>query len=66
MCDFGFDLLKVNLMGGVIVLGYLFGVIGVICVVIVVYGLCCCNLKYGMVMMCVGIGMGVVGIIECL
>lgn len=66
ICDCGLDLFKVNLLGGVIVFGYLLGVIGVICIVILLYGLCCCQQKYGMVIMCIGIGMGVVGIFELL
>lgn len=56
----GFDFEKVNVNGGVIALGYLFGVIGVRCFVILIYEMYWCGVKIGVVSMCIGSGMGMV------
>lgn len=54
-----------NVNGGVIVLGYLLGVIGVMLIVCLFNEMGrCFDSCYGMVMMCIGVGMGVVVIFE--
>jgi acetyl-CoA acyltransferase len=62
--DLGLDPSKVNPLGGAIALGHPLGATGAIRAATVVHGLRRRNLKYGMVTMCVGTGMGVAGIIE--
>jgi acetyl-CoA acyltransferase len=62
--DLGLDTSKVNPMGGAIALGHPLGATGAIRAATVVHGLRRRNLKYGMVTMCVGTGMGAAGIIE--
>ncbi|MDN7673216.1 acetyl-CoA C-acyltransferase [Burkholderia oklahomensis] len=62
--DLGLDPSKVNPIGGAIALGHPLGATGAIRAATVVHGLRRRNLKYGMVTMCVGTGMGAAGIIE--
>jgi acetyl-CoA acyltransferase len=58
------DAAKVNPMGGAIALGHPLGATGAIRAATVVHALRRRNLKYGMVTMCVGTGMGAAGILE--
>ena len=62
--DLGLDPSKVNPLGGAIALGHPLGATGAIRASTVVHGLRRRKLKYGMVTMCVGTGMGAAGIIE--
>lgn len=62
--DLGLDPAKVNPMGGAIALGHPLGATGAIRSATVVHALRRNNLKYGMVTMCVGTGMGAAGIFE--
>jgi acetyl-CoA acyltransferase len=62
--DLNLDTSKVNPMGGAIALGHPLGATGAIRAATVVHALRRNNLKYGMVTMCVGAGMGAAGIIE--
>ena len=62
--DLGLDPAKVNPMGGAIALGHPLGATGAIRSATVVHGLRRRNMKYGMVTMCVGTGMGAAGIFE--
>jgi acetyl-CoA acyltransferase len=62
--DLGLDPAKVNPMGGAIALGHPLGATGAIRAATVVHALHRRNLKYGMVTMCVGTGMGAAGILE--
>jgi len=62
--DVGLDRAKVNPMGGAIALGHPLGATGAIRSATVVHALRRHNLKYGMVTMCVGTGMGAAGIFE--
>jgi acetyl-CoA acyltransferase len=62
--DLGLDPSKVNPLGGAIALGHPLGATGAIRAATVVHGLRRRNLKYGMVTMCVGTGMGAAGIFE--
>jgi len=62
--DLGLDPAKVNPLGGAIALGHPLGATGAIRAATVVHGLRRKNLKYGMVTMCVGTGMGAAGIFE--
>jgi acetyl-CoA acyltransferase len=62
--DLGLDRAKVNPMGGAIALGHPLGATGAIRSATVVHGLRRRALKYGMVTMCVGTGMGAAGIFE--
>ncbi|MBI1892401.1 MAG: acetyl-CoA C-acyltransferase [Burkholderiales bacterium] len=62
--DLGLDSSKVNPLGGAIALGHPLGATGAIRAATVVHGLRRRNLKYGMVTMCVGTGMGAAGIFE--
>jgi acetyl-CoA acyltransferase len=62
--DTGLDPSKVNPMGGAIALGHPLGATGAIRAATVVHALRRKNLKYGMVTMCVGTGMGAAGIFE--
>jgi len=64
MQDLGLDPSKVNRMGGAIALGHPLGATGAIRAATVVHALRRHQLKYGMVTMCVGTGMGAAGIIE--
>ena len=60
----GLDQSKINPMGGAIALGHPLGATGAIRSATVVHALRRHNLKYGMVTMCVGTGMGAAGIFE--
>jgi acetyl-CoA acyltransferase len=62
--DLGLDPARVNPMGGAIALGHPLGATGAIRSATVVHALRRRNLKYGMVTMCVGTGMGAAGIFE--
>jgi acetyl-CoA acyltransferase len=62
--DLGLDAAKVNPMGGAIALGHPLGATGAIRAATVVHALRRRNLKYVMVTMCVGTGMGAAGILE--
>ncbi len=62
--DLGLDPSKVNPMGGAIALGHPLGATGAIRAATVIHALRRKNLKYGMVTMCVGTGMGAAGIFE--
>lgn len=62
--DLGLDPAKVNPLGGAIALGHPLGATGAIRAATVVHALQRRNLKYGMVTMCVGAGMGAAGIFE--
>jgi len=62
--DLGLDAGKVNPMGGAIALGHPLGATGAIRAATVVHALRRRQLKYGMVTMCVGTGMGAAGIFE--
>ncbi len=64
--DLGLDPSKVNPMGGAIALGHPLGATGAIRSATVIHALRRKNLKYGMVTMCVGTGMGAAGIFECM
>jgi acetyl-CoA acyltransferase len=64
MRDLELDPAKVNRMGGAIALGHPLGATGAIRSATVVHALRRHNLKYGMVTMCVGTGMGAAGIFE--
>ena len=62
--DLELDRAKVNPLGGAIALGHPLGATGAIRAATVVHALRRNNLKYGMVTMCVGTGMGAAGIFE--
>ena len=62
--DLGLDPDKVNPLGGAIALGHPLGATGAIRAATTVHALRRRNLKYGMVTMCVGTGMGAAGIFE--
>ena len=62
--DLQLDTSKVNPMGGAIALGHPLGATGAIRSATVVHALRRRQLKYGMVTMCVGTGMGAAGIFE--
>ena len=62
--ELGLDPAKINPLGGAIALGHPLGATGAIRAATVIHGLRRRNLKYGMVTMCVGTGMGAAGIFE--
>jgi len=62
--DLGLDASKVNPVGGAIALGHPLGATGAIRSATVVHAMRRHNLKYGMVSMCVGTGMGAAGVFE--
>ena len=62
--DLELDPAKVNPMGGAIALGHPLGATGAIRSATVIHAMRRRNLKYGMVTMCVGTGMGAAGIFE--
>ncbi len=62
--DLNLDISKVNPYGGAIALGHPLGATGAIRSATVIHALRNKNLKYGMVTMCVGTGMGAAGIYE--
>ena len=64
MKELGLDHAKVNPLGGAIALGHPLGATGAIRAATTVHALRRRNLKYGMVTMCVGTGMGAAGIFE--
>lgn len=64
--DSGLDPSKVNPLGGAIALGHPLGATGAIRTATIVHGLRRRQLKYGMVTMCIGTGMGAAGIFEAL
>jgi acetyl-CoA acyltransferase len=64
MQDLGLDPAKVNPLGGAIALGHPLGATGAIRSATVIHAMRRRNLKYGMVTMCVGTGMGAAGIFE--
>jgi acetyl-CoA acyltransferase len=66
MKDLGLDPAKVNPLGGAIALGHPLGATGAVRVATLLHGLKRRKLKYGMVTMCIGTGMGAAGIFEAL
>ena len=64
--DLGLDRAKVNPLGGAIALGHPLGATGAIRTATLLHGLRRRKLKYGMVTMCIGTGMGAAGIFESL
>jgi acetyl-CoA acyltransferase len=64
MRDLALDPAKVNPLGGAIALGHPLGATGAIRAATLVHGLRRRNLKYGMVTMCVGTGMGAAAVFE--
>jgi acetyl-CoA acyltransferase len=62
--DLGLDTTKVNPYGGAIALGHPLGATGAIRAATTIHGMRRRKLKYGMVTMCVGTGMGAAGIFE--
>ncbi|WP_292978823.1 acetyl-CoA C-acyltransferase [Nitrosomonas sp.] len=64
--DLGLDRAKVNPLGGAIALGHPLGATGAIRVATLLSGLRRHQLKYGMVTMCIGGGMGAAGVFEAL
>lgn len=62
--DLKLDPSKVNPLGGAIALGHPLGATGAIRVATLLHGLRRRKLKYGMVTMCIGTGMGAAGIFE--
>jgi acetyl-CoA acyltransferase len=62
--DLGLNPAKTNPLGGAIALGHPLGATGAIRAATVIHGLRRRQLKYGMVTMCVGTGMGAAGIFE--
>lgn len=66
MHDLGLEHEKVNPLGGAIALGHPLGATGAIRTATLVHGLRRRKLRYGMVTMCIGTGMGAAGIFEAL
>ena len=64
--DLELDRAKVNPLGGAIALGHPLGATGAIRTATLLHGLRRRKLKYGMVTMCIGTGMGAAGIFESL
>jgi acetyl-CoA acyltransferase len=62
--ELGLDPARINPLGGAIALGHPLGATGAIRAATVIHGLRRRQLKYGMVTMCVGTGMGAAGIFE--
>jgi acetyl-CoA acyltransferase len=62
--DLGLDPEKVNPLGGAIALGHPLGATGAIRAATLLHGLQRRELRYGMVTMCIGTGMGAAGIFE--
>ncbi|MGH6636895.1 MAG: acetyl-CoA C-acyltransferase [Gammaproteobacteria bacterium] len=62
--DLGLEREKVNPLGGAIALGHPLGATGAIRTATIVHGLRRRGLRYGMVTMCVGTGMGAAGVFE--
>lgn len=66
MNDLSLDPAKVNPLGGAIALGHPLGATGAIRMATLAHGLQRRQLKYGMITMCIGTGMGAAGIFESL
>jgi acetyl-CoA acyltransferase len=66
MKDIGLNPDKVNPLGGAIALGHPLGATGAVRIATLVNGLRRRKLKYGMVTMCIGTGMGAAGIFEAI
>ena len=64
--DVDLDPTKVNPLGGAIALGHPLGATGAIRTATIVHGMRRRKLKYGLVTMCIGTGMGAAGIFEAL
>jgi acetyl-CoA acyltransferase len=64
--DLNLDPAKVNPLGGAIALGHPLGATGAIRMATLAHGLRRRKLKYGMITMCIGTGMGAAGIFESL
>ena len=64
--DSQLDPAKVNPLGGAIALGHPLGATGAVRTATIVHGMRRRKLKYGMVTMCIGTGMGAAGIFEAL
>ena len=64
--DSELDPSKINPLGGAIALGHPLGATGAVRTATIVHGLRRRQLKYGMVTMCIGTGMGAAGIFEAL
>jgi len=64
--ELGLDREKVNPLGGAIALGHPLGATGSIRVATILHGMRRHQMKYGMVTMCIGSGMGAAGIFEAL
>ena len=62
--DTGLDPSKINPLGGAIALGHPLGATGAIRTATLVHGLRRRQLKYGMVTMCIGTGMGAAGVFD--
>jgi acetyl-CoA acyltransferase len=64
--DLGLDPAKVNPLGGAIALGHPLGATGAIRTATLLHGMRRHKLKYGIVTMCIGTGMGAAGVFEAL
>jgi hypothetical protein len=64
--DLGLDPAKVNPQGGAIALGHPLGATGTVRAATLLHGMRRDKLKYGMVTMCIGTGMGAAGVFEAL
>jgi acetyl-CoA acyltransferase len=64
--DLGLDRARVNPLGGAIALGHPLGATGAVRTATLLHGLRRRKLKYGMVTMCIGTGMGAAGVFEAL
>jgi acetyl-CoA acyltransferase len=64
--DSGLDPAKVNPLGGAIALGHPLGATGAVRTATIVHGMRRRKLRYGLVTMCIGTGMGAAGIFESL
>ena len=62
--DLQLDLIKINPLGGAIALGHPLGATGAIRTTTLLHGMRRRQLRYGMVTMCIGTGMGAAGIFE--
>ena len=64
--ELGIDQQKVNPQGGAIALGHPLGATGAILATKLIHGARRSRVKYGMVTMCIGTGMGAAGVFELL
>jgi len=64
--DLGLDAAKVNQLGGAIALGHPLGATGAVRTATLLHGMRRRKLRYGMVTMCIGTGMGAAGVFESL